>query len=155
MQFYEINICLVMIFRLYAVYNNHDVIKSGNKIRKKSQALSQVLKKFWCRHYLLTRKVGRPSQSSENPSQSFYFRMLFLIIIYNIKQPLSAFAFIVFSTVVLIPFNFPKEHNYLKSISLYWEQNSSLIYETFNCFDNSTLLQLIYSRIISMHFHPK
>ena len=43
MQFYEINIFQVMIFRLYAVYNKHEMLKNGNQTREKSQVLSQVL----------------------------------------------------------------------------------------------------------------
>ena len=43
MKFYEINICQVMTFRLYTVYNKHEMIKTGNQTRKKSQVLSQVL----------------------------------------------------------------------------------------------------------------
>ena len=43
MQFYEINVCQVMNFRLYTVYNKHYIIEIGNQTREKSQALSQVL----------------------------------------------------------------------------------------------------------------
>ena len=43
MQFYEINIYQVMIFRLYTVYNKHEMIKIGNQTAEKSQVLSQVL----------------------------------------------------------------------------------------------------------------
>ena len=43
MQFYEINICQVMIFRLHTVHNKHQMIKIGNQIREKSQVLLQVL----------------------------------------------------------------------------------------------------------------
>ena len=43
MQFYQINIYQVMIFRLYTVYNKRDVTKMGNQIREKLQVLSQVL----------------------------------------------------------------------------------------------------------------
>ena len=43
MQFQEKNISQVMIFRLYTVYNKHEMMKIGNQIREKSQALSQVL----------------------------------------------------------------------------------------------------------------
>ena len=43
MQFYEINICEVVIFRLYTVYNKLKMIKTDSQIRKKSQALSQAL----------------------------------------------------------------------------------------------------------------
>ena len=43
MQFYEINISQIMIFRLYSVYDKHETIKIGNQIREKSQILSQVL----------------------------------------------------------------------------------------------------------------
>ena len=35
MQFYELNICQDMIFRLYAVYNKHGMIKIGNQTREK------------------------------------------------------------------------------------------------------------------------
>ena len=41
MLFYEIS--QVMIFRLYIVYNKHEMIKIGNKTSEKSQVLSQVL----------------------------------------------------------------------------------------------------------------
>ena len=43
MQFYEITVCGVMIFRFYTVNNKHEMIKIGNQTRKKSQVLSQVL----------------------------------------------------------------------------------------------------------------
>ena len=32
-----------MIFRLYAVYKKHEIIKTGNQTREKSQVLTQVL----------------------------------------------------------------------------------------------------------------
>ena len=41
MQFFEINICRIMIFRLYTAYNKHEMIKIGSPSRKKSQVLSQ------------------------------------------------------------------------------------------------------------------
>ena len=44
MRFYEIINCLFKIFRLYAVYNKHEMIKNGNQTREKSQALLQVLR---------------------------------------------------------------------------------------------------------------
>ena len=43
MQFYEINTSHVMTFKLYAVYNKHEMIKIGNQTRGKSQVLSRVL----------------------------------------------------------------------------------------------------------------
>ena len=43
MQFYEINICQDMIFRLYTVYNKREMIKIGYQTREKSQVLLQVL----------------------------------------------------------------------------------------------------------------
>ena len=43
MQFYEVNISQVMIFRLYTVYNRHEMIKNGNQTREKIQELSEVL----------------------------------------------------------------------------------------------------------------
>ena len=43
MQFYEINIYEVMIARLYAVYNKHEMIKVDKQTRGKSQASSQML----------------------------------------------------------------------------------------------------------------
>ena len=46
MQFYEINICQVMIFKIYTVCNKHEMIKIGNQTGEKSQILSQVLKNF-------------------------------------------------------------------------------------------------------------
>ena len=42
MQFYEINIEKIMIFRLYTVYNKHEMIKIDNQTREKSQVLSQM-----------------------------------------------------------------------------------------------------------------
>ena len=42
MQFYEINIYQALIFTLHIVYNKHEMIKIGNKIREKSQVLSQM-----------------------------------------------------------------------------------------------------------------
>ena len=43
MQFYEIIVHQVMIFRLYTVYNKHEMVKTGNQIREKSQVLWQML----------------------------------------------------------------------------------------------------------------
>ena len=43
MQFYEINVCEVIIFGLYNVYNKNGTIKIENETREKSQVLSQVL----------------------------------------------------------------------------------------------------------------
>ena len=43
MKFYEINICEVKIFRLYTVYNKHEMIKIDNQTREKLKILSQVL----------------------------------------------------------------------------------------------------------------
>ena len=45
MQFYEINICQAMIFRLYIDFNKHEMIKIGNQTKEKSQ----VFEKFGCR----------------------------------------------------------------------------------------------------------
>ena len=45
-QFYEINICQVMIFRLYTVYNKHDMIKIDNETRKKAQVYRKCSNKF-------------------------------------------------------------------------------------------------------------
>ena len=42
MQFYEISVYQVMIFRLYTVCNKHEMIQIGNDTRDKSQVLSQV-----------------------------------------------------------------------------------------------------------------
>ena len=47
------NICQVMIFKLYTVYNKHEMIKIDGQTREKSQVLSQVLEKFCCRLYYL------------------------------------------------------------------------------------------------------
>ena len=43
MQFYELNICKVMIFRLNDVYNKHGMIRIVKQTKEKSQVLSQVL----------------------------------------------------------------------------------------------------------------
>ena len=43
MQFYEINICQIIIFRIYTIYNTHQMIEIGNQTRGKSQALAEVL----------------------------------------------------------------------------------------------------------------
>ena len=40
---YEINICQVMIVRLFIDYNKHEIIKIGNQTGKKLETLSQVL----------------------------------------------------------------------------------------------------------------
>ena len=42
MQFYEINIYQVMIFKLDTVHNKHEMLKIGNQARQKSQVLSQL-----------------------------------------------------------------------------------------------------------------
>ena len=43
MQFYEINIYQIMIFRLYKVYNKLEMIKIDSQTTEKSQVLLQVL----------------------------------------------------------------------------------------------------------------
>ena len=43
MQFYDINICQDMMYKLHTVYNKHEMIKIGNQITEKSQVLSQML----------------------------------------------------------------------------------------------------------------
>ena len=43
MQFYEINIRQVMIFRLYIVRNKHEMTEISHQTREKSQVLTQVL----------------------------------------------------------------------------------------------------------------
>ena len=43
-QFYEMNICQIMIFRLYIAYNKHEIMKIGNQTREISHILSHVLK---------------------------------------------------------------------------------------------------------------
>ena len=43
MQFCEINICQIMIFRLYTVYNKHEIIEIDSQTREKLQVLWQVL----------------------------------------------------------------------------------------------------------------
>ena len=43
MQFYDIYFFQVMIFRLYTVYNKHEMIKIDHKNREKSQVLSHVI----------------------------------------------------------------------------------------------------------------
>ena len=43
MQFYDINIYEVIIFRFYSGYKKLEIMKIGNQIREKSQVLSQVL----------------------------------------------------------------------------------------------------------------
>ena len=42
MQFYKINICQIMIFRLYAVYNKHEMIKIGNQTREKYDSIASA-----------------------------------------------------------------------------------------------------------------
>ena len=42
MQFYEINFCQIMMFRLYTIYDKPEMIKTNNQTRRKSQPLSQV-----------------------------------------------------------------------------------------------------------------
>ena len=44
MQFYNIFIFQIMIFRLYTVYKKHEMMKIGEQTKEKSQVLSQVLK---------------------------------------------------------------------------------------------------------------
>ena len=39
MQFEEMNIYQVMIFRLYTLYNKHEILKIDNQTRKKLQAI--------------------------------------------------------------------------------------------------------------------
>ena len=39
-QFYEINVCQLMIFRLYTVYSKHEKIKVSNKIIRAFEIIS-------------------------------------------------------------------------------------------------------------------
>ena len=43
MQFYETNICQVMIFSLHTVYKKHEMMEIGNQIREKSQVLGKTM----------------------------------------------------------------------------------------------------------------
>ena len=46
MQFCEVNICQVMIYWLYTVYKEHEVIKIGDQTREKSQVLCKCSNNF-------------------------------------------------------------------------------------------------------------
>ena len=46
MQFYNVNICQVMIFKFYAAYNKHDMVKIGNKTREKHKYYRKCLNNF-------------------------------------------------------------------------------------------------------------
>ena len=37
MQFYEINICQIVIFKVYSAYNKHEIMNIGNKTREKPE----------------------------------------------------------------------------------------------------------------------
>ena len=43
MQFCEISICQVVIFKIYIFYNKHELIKIYNQAGEKSEVLSQGL----------------------------------------------------------------------------------------------------------------
>ena len=43
MQFNKINVCQIVIFRLYTVNNKHEMIKIAKQIIEKTQILFQVL----------------------------------------------------------------------------------------------------------------
>ena len=40
---FEINICQLIVFRIYTVYNKHETIKIDNQSREQLQILSQML----------------------------------------------------------------------------------------------------------------
>ena len=46
MQFYEINICQIIIFRLYTVYNKHEMMKIDNKPEKNCKYYRKCSNKF-------------------------------------------------------------------------------------------------------------
>ena len=46
MQFCEINICQVMIFRLYAVYNKHEMIKIDSQTRENRKGYRKCSNNF-------------------------------------------------------------------------------------------------------------
>ena len=46
MQFYEINICQILICRLYAVYNKHEMIKIGYQNKKNRKYYSKFPNNF-------------------------------------------------------------------------------------------------------------
>ena len=46
MQFYEINMCQSIIFRLYAVYNKHEIIKNGKNLEKNRKSYRKCLNNF-------------------------------------------------------------------------------------------------------------
>ena len=43
MQFYEVKICEVMIFRLFTVYNKHNIMKIGNQTREGTIASAPII----------------------------------------------------------------------------------------------------------------
>ena len=43
MQLCEKDICQVMIYRIYTVYNKYELMKIGNQTREKAKGLPQVL----------------------------------------------------------------------------------------------------------------
>ena len=75
MQFNEINICQFTIFRLFTVYNKYEIIKIDNKTREKSQVLSQVLEKFYCRLYFYIH--NKTFQSLETYLNSFIIMVFY------------------------------------------------------------------------------
>ena len=69
MQFYEINISQVMIFRLYNVYNKRKIVKIGNLTRKKSQVLSQSARIILLPTVILT-EIDATSFSCSNENRA-------------------------------------------------------------------------------------
>ena len=43
MHLYEINVCQIMIFKFYTIYDKHEIIEIANQDIEKPHTLSQVL----------------------------------------------------------------------------------------------------------------
>ena len=94
MQFYEINICQVMNFRLYVVYNKRRMIKIGNQTRGKSQAFSLMLEWFYCQLYLYFKsnvKNYLTHSKTDCRNMSKKKLLLFFFLLYNIFLRISLF----------------------------------------------------------------
>ena len=96
MEFYEIKICQVMIFRLYAVYNKHEMVKIGNQTSENSKALSQELEQFSCRLYMamvIVSELGQTASVVLKLSSKFIlisFQLRILVFLHAFLPPQSS-----------------------------------------------------------------
>ena len=68
LKLYKINFCQVVIFRLYTVYNKHEIIKIGNQIRNRSLTIQFTMQYADCRLASSSGMLNMPLKLRFRPS---------------------------------------------------------------------------------------